>query len=184
MRGVSVLWLVGFAAMAGCTSDDGPDDIDVAASFPVTSSAFAASEPIPRNYACQDGADVSPPLAFRGLPGGARTIAMIMDDPDAPRKDPFVHWVFWNLPSTAINLAEGANIEAMGGTPGANGLGTNEYLGPCPPEGTGTHHYFFKVYALDGLLDLEPGSDKAELLMAMDGQVLARGELMGTYQKP
>jgi hypothetical protein len=179
VRGVSAVWLFGFVAMAGCTSDDAPQDIDVAATFTVSSTAFAPSGPIPRKYTCDD-ANVSPALAFRGMPGGARTLAMIMDDPDAPRGT-FVHWVFWNLPSTAINLAEGADVGAMGAVGGANGADTTTYLGPCPPSGT--HRYFFKVYALDGNLDLEAGSNKAELRVAMDGRVLARGELMGTYAR-
>jgi len=150
----------------------------------VASSAFEANGAIPRKYTCQ-GEEVSPPLTWSGVPDGTRTLALIMDDPDAP--DPahptmtWVHWVVYNLPPHAGGLAEGAS----GSLPepareGVNSWKRSDYGGPCPP--TGRHRYFHKLYALDTSLDLH-NPDKDALLEAMEGHVLGKAELIGTYEK-
>ena len=152
----------------------------------VKSSAFTDGQEIPRRHTCE-GEDVSPPLAWSGAPAGTKTFALIVDDPDAP--DPkapqmtWVHWVLYNLPATAAALPEGVKPAALpaGTREGKNDWKRTGYGGPCPP--IGRHRYFHKLYALDAALaDLgTPG--KAELEHAMKGHVLARAELVGTYQK-
>jgi hypothetical protein len=171
------------AVLSGCSGGGGDDEDpfeDVAATFAVTSSAFTQGQPIPVRYTC-DGADVSPPLAFRDLPDDTRTLALILDDPDAPDCT-WNHWTFWNLPSTVPNLPEGADLAALGGREGKTSYGEPGYSGPCPPPET--HRYFFKAYALDANLDLAAGASKAELRGALEGHVIATGELMGTYASP
>lgn len=152
----------------------------------ITSPAFADHQPMPEIYTCE-GADVSPPLRWSGAPGGTKSFALIMDDPDAP--DPraprttWVHWVVYDLPADVDGLAEGA---AVRGLPGSARQGVNDwkragYGGPCPP--IGRHRYFHKLYALDaGLPDLEHAT-KAQLVAAMQGHVLAEAQLVGTYEK-
>jgi hypothetical protein len=152
----------------------------------VKSSAFTDGQEIPRRHTCE-GEDVSPPLAWSGAPAGTKTFALIVDDPDAP--DPkapqmtWVHWVLYNLPATAAALPEGVKPAALpsGTREGRNDWKRTGYGGPCPP--IGRHRYFHKLYALDAVLaDLgTPG--KAELERAIKGHVLARAELVGTYQK-
>jgi len=152
----------------------------------VKSSAFTDGQEIPRRHTCE-GEDVSPPLAWSGAPAGTKTFALIVDDPDAP--DPkapqmtWVHWVLYNLPATAAALPEGVKPAALpaGTREGKNDWKRTGYGGPCPP--IGRHRYFHKLYALDAALaDLgTPG--KAELERAIKGHVLARAELVGTYQK-
>jgi Raf kinase inhibitor-like YbhB/YbcL family protein len=141
----------------------------------ISSSAFVHNGTIPVRHTC-DGEDVSPPLAFGGVPAAARSLVLVVDDPDAPVGD-WVHWVVWNIAPETRLVGEG-NVPA-GGSQGRNGWGRNGYGGPCPPSGT--HRYFFKLYALDTTLPLAPGSSKRELERAMEGHVLARGELVGRY---
>jgi len=149
----------------------------------VTSPAFAKETPIPARYTC-DGQDVSPPLEWTAGPIGTESYALIMDDPDAPAGT-WVHWVAWNIKAT--KLPEDVSSEAMAETPvGQIRNGTNSwdrigYGGPCPPSGT--HRYFFKVYALDRELDLGPDATKQALMAAMERHILDRGELMGTYAR-
>lgn len=148
----------------------------------VTSSAFASQQPIPKKYSC-DGQSISPPLQWDEPPEGTKSLALIMDDPDAP-SGTFVHWVLYGLPPTTRSLPEGAS--ASGGLPGGSlqgrsSAGTPGYTGPCPPSGT--HHYHFKLYALDSNIDIASGADKAQLERAMDKHVLAYGELVGTFSR-
>ena len=151
----------------------------------ITSSAFQQGGSIPAKYTCE-GQDVSPPLAWAGALGSARSIAMIVDDPDAP--DPakpervYVHWVAYNIPVGA-SLAENASKSGMpkGAVQGKNDWGKPQYGGPCPP--IGRHRYFFKLYALDTELTGLSAATKSDLESAMKGHVLDSGELMGTYQK-
>jgi len=148
----------------------------------LTSTAFADGEAVPRRYTC-DGADVSPELTWSGAPPGTQSFALICDDPDAPAGI-WVHWVLYDIPVSVSALEEG--IESIdhpssGGTHGTNDFRRLGYGGPCPPGGT--HRYYFKLYALDTLLDLAPGATKRQLLQAMDGHVLAEGRLMGTYAR-
>jgi hypothetical protein len=149
----------------------------------VTSSAFNDGQPIPRLYTC-DGRDVSPPLRWSGAPATTRSFALIADDPDAPAGI-WVHWVLFDLPPTLTELNEA--VEKSQYLPGGARQGLNDfrrlgYGGPCPPPGK-PHRYFFKVYALDRLLELPPGATKKDVLHAMEGHVLAQGQLLGTYQR-
>jgi len=148
----------------------------------VTSTAFAEGELIPRRHTC-DGQDVSPPLVWSGIPEGTQSIVLICDDPDAPMGT-WVHWVLFNLPAETAELSddipETATLES-GAVHGKNDFGRLGYGGPCPPGGT--HRYFFKVYALDQKLSLESGATKAQLCQAMEGHVLAEGQLMGKYSR-
>jgi Raf kinase inhibitor-like YbhB/YbcL family protein len=147
-----------------------------AGALQVTSAAFEAGGEIPQKYTC-DGDNVSPPLSWSGVPEGSESLALIADDPDAPGRT-FAHWVLYSLPPDQTSLDEGADA----GVPGVNGAGRQGYTGPCPPSGS-PHRYFFKIYALDTSLDLNPGANKAELEDAMNGHVLAQGELVGTYER-
>ncbi len=138
-------------------------------------STFEHNGAIPVRYTC-DGANVSPPLTISDPPAGTVSLALVMDDPDAPA-GVWDHWIVYDIPGDLTVIPEDAGPL---GTPGANTFGRTGYGGPCPPGGT-THRYFFTVYALDTTLGLEPGSDKAKLLDASSGHVLAEATLMGTY---
>jgi Raf kinase inhibitor-like YbhB/YbcL family protein len=151
-------------------------------SFELTSPAFAAGESIPRKYTC-DGEDISPPLQWSDPPQGTRSFALIADDPDAP-VGTWVHWVLYNLPVEARTLSEAVPSDADlpdGSRNGQNGWRRLGYGGPCPPSGT--HRYFFKLYALDTVLDLAAGANDKHLLGAMEGHLLAQAELMGVYTR-
>ncbi len=148
----------------------------------VASSAFKEGGSIPKQYTC-DGADISPPLAWSGVSTGAKTLALICDDPDAPAGT-WVHWVLYNLPGGTKQLAEKVPPDekvAGGGLQGTNDFRKIGYRGPCPPSGT--HRYFFKLYALDSELSLQAGATKADLIRAMEGHVVGQGQLMGTYER-
>jgi len=151
----------------------------------LTSTAFAHQGEIPSRHTCE-GADLSPPLAWTGLPAGTRSLALIVDDPDAPDpaapKRVWVHWVLYNLPPTATGLAEGASIDLPAGTgEGINDWNRTGWGGPCPP--IGRHRYFFKLYALDAQLEGLGNPTKAQLESAIRPHILGQAELMGTYQK-
>lgn len=141
----------------------------------ISSPAFSQGQPIPKKYSCQ-GADLSPPLHLEGLPDNAKTLALIMDDPDAP-SGTFDHWIAWNIDPIS-EIEENTQFSHLG----KNHFGKNAYGGPCPPPGK-AHRYFFKLYALDIQLGLATGSSKNDLLEAMKGHVLEKAELMGTYQR-
>jgi Raf kinase inhibitor-like YbhB/YbcL family protein len=148
----------------------------------LTSTAFKQGESIPVRYSC-DGEDVSPALKWTEPPAGTQSLALILDDPDAPGGT-WVHWVLFNIPAAARVLPEGVSDAAEqsdGGRHGENSWGQPGYGGPCPPGGT--HHYFFKLYALDQVLELAALASKAELEAAMQGHILAQAELMGTYSR-
>jgi Raf kinase inhibitor-like YbhB/YbcL family protein len=150
--------------------------------FALSSSEFAHEAPIPARFSC-DGENISPPLAWGDPPPGAKSLALISDDPDAPGGT-WVHWVLYNIPSDLRALPESISAEAElsdGSRHGENSFGRLDYGGPCPPGGT--HRYFFKLYALDVMLELEPGADKEMLLQAMEGHILGETELMGTYTR-
>ena len=142
----------------------------------LTSPAFNDGEPIPERFSC-DGDDISPELDWFGIPEGTTSLALVMDDHDAPGGT-WVHWVLYNLPMDLTGLREGMTGVGLDGT---NSWGRTGYGGPCPPSGT--HRYFFQLYALDINLDLEPGADKAALLNAIEGHILGQAELMGTYSR-
>lgn len=148
----------------------------------LTSAAFKEGQAIPRQYTC-DGVNVSPPLEWTGVPKTAKTLAIIADDPDAPAGT-WLHWVLYNIPADNIGFVENVpateNLKA-GGFQGKNDFGKIGYGGPCPPSGT--HRYLFKIYAIDGELPLQAGATKADLEKAMQGHVVAQGQLMGTYRR-
>ncbi len=139
----------------------------------ITSPAFGHNQPIPREYTCQ-GADVNPTLEIRGIPPGVKSLALIMDDPDAPMGT-WDHWLVYN-----IQPAEKIERNSIPGVQVKNSFGKLDYGGPCPPSGT--HRYFFKLYALDTTLTLPPASKKA-LEKAMEGHALDKTELIGLYKK-
>ncbi len=162
------------------TVEEHTREVDIMEKFSVSSGAFAQGGTIPVEYTC-DGSDVSPPLVFSGIPESAGSIALVMDDPDAPGKT-WVHWVIFNIPVNTKQLAEGIPGKGTlndGSMQGMTDFGRVGYGGPCPPSGT--HRYYFKVYALDTVLDLQPGASKQQLEKVMEGHVLAKAELMGRY---
>lgn len=144
----------------------------------ITSTAFDDGKAIPIRYGCQ-GEGVNPPLALANVPGEAQALALVVDDPDAPGGT-FDHWVLWNLPATTREIPENWEPEP-GVSVGANGAGKSSWYPPCPPSGT--HHYHFKLYALDQKLNLAEGSSKGELEKAMQGHTVTQAELVGTYSK-
>lgn len=149
----------------------------------ISSTAFKDGEYIPARHTCK-GQNASPPLAFSGIPEKARSLALILDDPDAPQRT-FTHWVIFNLPPGSRGLAEGMPTKgqlAGSALQGKNDAGSLGYHGPCPPPGK-PHRYYFKLYALDRLLDLKAGVGKTDLLRAMEGHVLAEAQLMGLFQR-
>ncbi len=158
--------------------------------FQIRSSAFESGQAIPKKHS-GDGADVSPPLAWSSPPAGTAELALICDDPDAPTAEPWVHWVIYKIPADQTGLPE--KVEPVqspqavaGALQGANSWPSGRtigYRGPAPPPGHGTHHYHFKLYALDGPLKVKPGLTKAALLQAMAGHVLAETDLVGTYRR-
>ena len=149
----------------------------------LTSSAFAPEELIPFKYTC-DGVDVSPPLEWTDVPDGTKSLALIVDDPDAP-SGLFVHWLLYGISSSEKGLTEGIGIDessAGGGRQGKNSFGKVGYGGPCPPSGT--HRYFFHLYALkNDLANLRSGASREELDNSMRGHILAEAELMGKYKR-
>lgn len=148
----------------------------------ITSTVFKNEAMMPAKYAC-DGDNVSPPLAFSGLPPQTLSLALIADDPDAP-SGTWVHWVIYNIPPSTKELEENIPIkEALpdGSFQGKNDFKKIGYRGPCPPSGT--HRYFFKVYALNIKVDLPPGATKRELLAKMEGHILEEGSIMGKYMR-
>jgi Raf kinase inhibitor-like YbhB/YbcL family protein len=174
--GLVLVWLV-----AGCSRSQAAPK---AATLGVSSPAFAAGAEIPKQHTC-DGADLSPPLAFAALPSGAKSLALYVEDPDAPDpaapKAVWTHWVAYDLPASTRSLPAGAGNPQKLGRAGKNDWGSNGYRGPCPP--VGKHRYFVRVFALDRELGDLGEPTRVELVRAMQSHVLARGELMGTYQK-
>ena len=145
----------------------------------ITSSAFLAGESIPKLHTCE-GCNISPSLAWGDVPSGAKSLVLIVDDPDAPRMT-WVHWLLYNLPVDCSGLPEAVQVLPTGCREGLNDWKRTGYGGPCPP--VGRHRYFHKLYALDVILpDLEM-SDKKRLEQAMLGHVIAEAQLIGTYQK-
>ena len=142
----------------------------------ITSSAFQEGGNIPSKFSC-DGANTSPPLQISDVPSEAKSLVLIVDDPDAPT-GLFTHWAVWNISPQTTTIGEGSTPKGMQGT---NDFGKSGYGGPCPPSGT--HRYYFKVFALDRELDLPFGAKRGQLDAAMKGHVIAQGELMGRYSK-
>lgn len=161
-------------ALAAC--GDGEEvTTQVPAAIEVTSSAFAADEQIPVVYSCA-GRNISPPLEWTGIPEQAREVALVVDDPDAPRGT-FTHWILFGLSPSTSSLAE--DSVPQGAQQAKNSAGRAEYAGPCPPSGT--HHYRFTVYALDAPLELDDGADTGEALDAISEHAVAQGRLVGLF---
>jgi Raf kinase inhibitor-like YbhB/YbcL family protein len=145
--------------------------------FALTSAAFQHGDPIPRRHSCE-GEDVSPPLTWSGPPAGTRSLALIVDDPDAP-VGTFTHWLGWGIDPGSRGPAAGepAPVE------GRNDFRTTGYRGPCPPRGHGPHRYVFRLFALDAALELRPGKDRADVERAANAHNLAVAELVGVYER-
>ena len=141
----------------------------------LSSPAFANNAAIPAKYTC-DGANVSPPLTIAGVPTDAKSLALTVDDPDAPGGS-FTHWLVWKIPPSTTTIAEGQHL----GTEEQNGFGKPGYGGPCPPSGI--HHYHFKLYALDSKLELTEKADKKAIEEKMHGHILEQAELIGLFSK-
>jgi len=146
------------------------------AKMKITSSAFQEGATIPSKFTC-DSADASPPLQIADIPSETKSLALIVDDPDAP-SGLFTHWLVWNLSPQTSTVTEGSVPKGVHGT---NDFGKSGYGGPCPPSGT--HRYYFKIFALDRELDLPFGANRGQLDAAMKGHVVAQGELMGRYSR-
>jgi len=146
------------------------------AKMKITSSAFQQGGNIPSKFSC-DGANTNPPLQISDLPSEAKSLLLIVDDPDAP-SGLFTHWVVWNISPQTTLIAEGSTPKGVQGT---NDFGRSGYGGPCPPSGT--HRYYFKIFALDRELDLPFGAKRGQLDATMKGHVIAQGELMGRYSR-
>jgi Raf kinase inhibitor-like YbhB/YbcL family protein len=166
-----VLMLLSAALLCGCVSQEKHEDYPT---LKVTSPAFAQNEKIPKNFTC-DGRDINPQLNISGIPNGAVSLALIVEDPDAPLGT-WDHWVVWNISPTG-DIRE----NTVPGTEGMNSFNRKKYSGPCPPFGT--HRYVFSVYSLDAQLTLGEDAGKKEVLGAMSGHILAKGELVGTYSR-
>jgi Raf kinase inhibitor-like YbhB/YbcL family protein len=174
---VPLLLLPGAGAFAESTEDmeGGSGSMDI------QSNAFKEGDTIPKKHTC-DAEDVSPQLSWSAVPDSTESLAMICDDPDAP-VGTWVHWVLFNLPPETNELPEGVpdGEQVLGGAAhGRNDFGALGYGGPCPPPGP-AHRYFFKLYALDTDLALQPGATKADVIQAMEGHIVAEGQLMGQY---
>ncbi len=177
-------WLTVFFLVGGILLTDAAQAEVKSVTLKLESSAFQEGAAIPQKYTCE-GKDISPPLSWAGVPEGAKSLALIVDDPDAP--DPkapkmiWVHWVLFNMPVDAAGLPEGAGALPGGAASGLNDWKRTGYGGPCPP--TGRHRYFFKLYALDAVLAGLSHPNKAAVEAAMRGHVLEQATLMGTYEK-
>src|SRR4030042_640430 len=183
------LLLITSLTIGGCAIPATPEASPVASNtgFAITSSAFAEGAEIPVKYSC-DGQNISPPLDWSQEPAGTASFALIVEDSDAPIKN-FTHWVIFNLPPDASSLPEAVPKDdklasgALQGKIGSGGIGYPfGYFGPCPPKGY-PHHYRFTLYALDTSLDLAAGASKEQVLQAMEGHILAQGQLVGLYQR-
>lgn len=143
----------------------------------IASPAFENHGGIPQRHT-GDGEDVSPPLEWSGVPGGTKSFAIVVHDPDAPLVDGFTHWVAYGIPPDATQLGEGADQI----TEGTNSMGKTGYMGPAPPPGHGVHHYYFWIYALDDDLGLEPGLDRRALIDQIEDHVIEQARVIGTYE--
>ncbi len=178
----ALLLVVLAGACSGGTNETTPEE-GVTMTIQLTSSAFQESKPIPVRYTC-DGDDVSPPLHWSNLPSRTQSIALLCEDPDSP-SGLFTHWILYGLPAETTELSEGVPAEETlpnGAKQGTNSAHSIGYHGPCPPPGK-PHRYVFRIYALDANLPAQTGVSRADLLRAIEGHVLAEGQLMGTYAR-
>jgi len=194
ISGVQLAFAVALLPLAGCNEERAGPQKQVepaketgAVTMEIRTSAFANGEEIPTRFT-GDGEDVSPTLTWTGVPDGAKELALICDDPDAPTPQPWVHWVVYKIPIAATGLVEHVPAtetlaEPAGARQGKNSWGTIGYRGPAPPPGHGVHRYHFRLYALDSTLSVAGGLNKMQLLTAMQGHILADTETVGTYQR-
>jgi Raf kinase inhibitor-like YbhB/YbcL family protein len=174
--------LIGVSACGRTTQPESQPLPD--ATLSVTSTAFDAEDNIPPEYSC-DGEDMSPPLSWSDPPADTQSLVFLVDDPDAP-VGTWTHWVLFNIPPTARSLPQAIPSDPETGGTGIHGSNSWDrlgYGGPCPPNGS-AHRYYFTLYALDTILNLEAGADKAAVEQAMTGHILAKGELMAYYSRP
>ena len=160
-------------------------DAQELAKLTISSSAFAAGASIPAKFSCKNSEAGSPPLQWSGVPKDAKTLVLIVKDPDAP-SGTFIHWVVYNLPATLTGLAAHVPITeklSNGASQGSNSTGHIGYAGPCPPPGSAPHHYHFQLSALDTRLNLKPGASADEVEQAARAHVKAAGELVGTFAR-
>lgn len=143
----------------------------------ITSTAFAQNAIIPQKYTCM-GKNVNPPILITGVPKDAKSLALIVEDPDAPSGN-FTHWILWNIDPATKEIKE--NSIPKNAASGKNDIGNTKYLGPCPPSGT--HRYFFTIFALDTILDLKSGSDRKNIDQAMAHHIMDSGQLMAKFSK-
>jgi len=186
---VGIILIAVYAMQLKQASDDsgtiGTAKTSMPTKLAITSSAFEQNGRIPSKYTCDGDRSVSPPLVFSGVPEGAKSLALIMDDPDVPKvlhpDGVFDHWVLFNILPGVREIAEGQTV----GTAGANGGGKNAYTGPCPPPQyePSEHRYIFVLYALDTILPLKEGATKQEVLKAINGHVIQQAELIGKYKR-
>jgi Raf kinase inhibitor-like YbhB/YbcL family protein len=180
---IGVWALVLLSVLSACLGEQPPTQPQekAGAVLRVESDAFKAEETIPQRYTC-DGEDLSPPLSWSEPPAGTQGLVLIGDDPDAP-VGTWDHWVLFNIPAATRSLPEGIPADPVidgVGTHGSNGWHRLGYGGPCPPKG-GAHRYYFKLYALDTTLNLDPGASKKDVETAIEGHILAEGQLIGLY---
>lgn len=173
-----ILTVAGLMVFNRQQSNDQPiSNQDKPMALALTSSAFTNQAAIPTKYTC-DGEDINPPLAFQNVPQNTKSLALIVDDPDAPAKV-WVHWVVFNIKPDTSQIAEGSL--PPGSILGTTDFGKTGWGGPCPPSGQ--HRYFFKLYALDAPLDLQQGASKEQVEAAMQGHIIEQAELVGLYQR-
>ena len=175
------LFIMAIALGASATTSALAQTGEKAMAFTISSSSFSNGGEIAKKFTC-DGADVSPQLAWSEPPAGTKALALLVDDPDAPIGN-WTHWVLWNLPVSARGLPEGVSKTAKlpdGSEQGKNDFPKTGYNGPCPPAGK-PHRYYFKLFALDGKLEMKAGAGKPELEAAMKGHILGQAETMGRY---
>jgi len=163
---------------AGCTQNAVVDrDSTSEKPMEITSPAFGQNQDIPPKYTC-DGENINPPLAFAGVPADAKSLVLVVDDPDAPGRT-WAHWIVYNIDPASAGIAE--NSVPAGARQGITDFGIQGYGGPCPPSGK--HRYFFKLYALDSAIDVPISAAKKDLEKAMEGRILVQSDLIGLYQK-
>ncbi len=192
LQGILFIGLIFVAvyAIQSRQAQNNSDTIDttstaMATNLSITSPAFENNGRISSKYTCDGDRAINPALIFSGIPEGAKSLALIMDDPDVPKvlkpEGVFDHWVLFNIPPDAKGISEGGTA----GTAGANGAGKNAYTGPCPPPQyePSEHRYIFVLYALDTVLQLKEGATKQEVLEAVEGHIIERAELIGRYKR-
>lgn len=173
VNAIVMLFLALILSFSGCIESD--NNSEDSAEINISSPDFDNEANIPERYSC-DGENINPTIVINNIPEDTVSLLLIMDDPDAP-SGTFTHWVVWNIDPAVSSI----NEDSVPGVEGMNSAGITSYVGPCPPSGT--HRYFFKLYALDSELAIPPGSERDIVVEAMEGHIIASGELMGRYAR-